>query len=54
MRQILAKNEKDLEDASFFIDFLESICKDYKIHFCQFNKEMTIEVLFDKTNSGSF
>jgi hypothetical protein len=44
LEALLMKSTRTRDDAKFFVDFLESICKDFKRQFADFNADMHIQV----------
>ena len=44
IEELLMKETKTLDDVKFFIDFMESICKDFKLQFYGYTVEMYLKV----------
>jgi hypothetical protein len=44
IEELLMKDSKNADDVKFFVDFMESICKDFKLQFYGYTVEMYLKV----------
>lgn len=53
IEEIFARENKTPDDVKFFVDYMESICKEFKIHFYGYTNEMYIKVCIFTLHSAT-
>lgn len=46
LEEILCREDRNIEDVKFFIDFLITICKEYNMQFQGYSNQMFLKVFF--------